>query len=153
MPRTDRHPRRSRAAPEGWVQVSAAPLSVPALFPYFVLRTSYFVLPLYPRPEPADDFPGNGADRGGHLAGCDLLVSLPPDDHHLVAGGDLETGDVRDQHVHTDGADDRHTASAHEHRRTAAHARVQPVGVAGRNDCDRARAVGPPQQTVTRRSE
>ena len=101
--------------------------------------------------EPADHFPRNRADRPPAISRAVIsLVALPADDDDLVAGRDVEPGDVDHDHVHAHGADDRHALAADEHRRAAGQARVEAVGVAGGNDRDRARPVRLPAQPVAR---
>ena len=64
------------------------------------------------------------------------------DDHDLVARRDVQAGDVGDQHVHADRADDRRAAAADQHRAAAGEAQIEAVRVAGRHDRDRRRPIG-----------
>src|SRR5690606_22698149 len=114
----------------------------------FMAAASVFELPLDPRAQSTDDFPRDGADRGRHLTRRNLVVALPADDHHLVAGIDRHVRHVDGEHVHRDGADDRRAAAAHQHHAAAGQARIEAVGVAGRHDRDRPRLVGRPAQAI-----
>src|SRR5688572_33503722 len=76
---------------------------------YFVLCTSLMVSAFYPRAETTEDLPGDRPDGGGHFTGTDLVISLTADDHDLVAGRDVQSGDVHDHHVHADRPDDGHS--------------------------------------------
>ena len=86
----------------------------------------------------AQDLVRNRADPRRHLARVDLLprlVALRAEEHNFVARADVvDVGDVRREHVHADGADDRRALAADQHGAAILEPAIQAIGVTGGND-------------------
>src|SRR4030095_12296657 len=82
------------------------------------------ILPLNPGAEPAHDLPRHRANRRGHFARGYFFVALSPDEHDLIAGRDVEPGDVHHDHVHADRSDNGHPTAADECRSAIRQSRV-----------------------------
>src|SRR5436189_708621 len=117
----------------------------------FVWRATGLACPssvytLYARSDPAEDLIRNRSDRRSHFTNVDAILGavrrlLRSDDDDLVAGRDVEAGDVGHQHVHAHRTDDRRAAAPNEDRPASGEAEIEAVGVSRRYDRDGRRSV------------